>query len=271
MHVVTVAARKGGVAKTTTAVNLAAGLVSAGSSVLLVDADSSGQAGDLVGVEWAADRSTFASFLAGLPLAECVVVPDAARPGLVLLPGDDQTLAAERGITSATIPIQVRALRSAAAALGVDYVVIDAPPRGAAQDLAIAAADLVVVPVAPSALSVAKAAETVDLVQAIGAAFPLPGRDAGRVASVLVLPVMVEGRTNDGRHWLVQINGEFSGMLAPAGVPLRVVVLQAATAAIPLVWMAPDSDPAQAYLLLAGWVRRMLPAAVLAAAAVEGV
>ena len=271
MHVVTVAARKGGVAKTTTAVNLAAGLVSAGASVLLVDADSSGQAGDLVGVEWAADRSVFASFLAGLPLAECVVVPDADRPGLVLLPGDDQTLAAERGITSATIPIQVRALRAAAQALGVDYVVIDAPPRGAAQDLAVAAADLVVVPVAPSALSVAKAAETVDLVAAIGAAFPLPGRDAGRVASVLVLSVMVEGRTNDGRHWLVQINGEFSGMLAPAGVPLRVVVLQAATAAIPLVWMAPDSEPAQAYFLLAGWVRRMLPTAVVAAAAVEGV
>ena len=271
MHVITVAARKGGVAKTTTAVNLAAGLVWSGASVLLVDADSSGQAGDLVGVEWLPDRPVFASFLAGLPLAECVVVPDVSRPGLVLLPGDDQTLAAERGITAGTIPIQVRSLRAQAGALGVDYVVIDAPPRGAAQDLAVAAADLVVVPVAPSALSVAKAAETVDLVRAIGAAFPLPGRPAGQAARAVVLPVMVEGRTNDGRHWMVEVNGQFSGMLAPAGVPLRVVVLQAATAAIPLVWMAPDSDPAQAYFLLAGWVRRALPAAVVAAAAVEGV
>ena len=268
MNVITVAARKGGVAKTTTAVNLAAALVDAGASVLLVDADSSGQAGDLVGVEWAPDRPVFASFLAGLPLAECVVVPVADRPGLLLLPGDDQTLAAERGITAATIPIQVRALRAAADGLGVDYIVIDAPPRGAAQDLAIAAADLVVVPVAPSALSAAKAGETVDLVAAIGAAFPLPGREAGQVARVLVLPVMVEGRTLDGRHWLVEINGEFSGMLAPAGVPLRVVVLQAATAAVPLVWMAPDSDPARAYGLLGVYVRRVLLPADLA---VEGV
>lgn len=268
MNVITVASRKGGSAKTTTAVNLAAALVDRGASVLLVDADSSGQAGDLLGVEWALDRPVFASFLAGLPLREAVIVPDASAPGLVLLPGDDQTLAAERSITAATMPIGVRALRSAAEALGVEYVVIDAPPRGAAQDYAIAAADLVVVPVAPAAPSVAKAVETVDLVQAIGARWPLPGRPAGMVARVLVLPVMVVGTTRDGRHWMVEINGAFSGMLAPAGVPARVSVVMAATAGRPLVWSDPDSDPARAYLQLAGYAARLL-APVLASA--EGV
>lgn len=264
---VTVASRKGGSAKTTTAANLAAALVERGRSVLLVDADSSGQAADLLGVEWMAGRPVFASFLAGLPLPECVIIPASDRPGLLLLPGDDQTLAAERSITSSTIPIGVRALRSAAAALGVDYVIIDAPPRGAAQDYAIACADLVVVPVVPAAMAVSKAIETVDLVQAIGDRYPLPGRPAGHVARVLALPVVVDSRTRDGRSWISTINSAFSGMLAPCSVPARVAVVMAATIGRPLVWSDPESDPAVAYLTLAGWVDRDLVPVVETAAA----
>jgi chromosome partitioning protein len=82
MRCIAVALSKGGVGKTTTAVNLAAGLVQRGRSVLLVDMDTQGQVAKMLGVQPANGMAEVINNEANL---DEVVLE--ARPGLWLLPG----------------------------------------------------------------------------------------------------------------------------------------------------------------------------------------
>lgn len=248
MKIIPIAARKGGVAKTTTAVNLAAALGAQGAGVLLVDADAQGQCADALGVVLPAAAGVFADWVRGDSLRSlaCTV---AEAPGVLLLAGDGQSIGFEQGLSPVTVRSLAARLRADAEALGVDYVVIDSPPRGLLQDFAILAADLVVVPAAANRLSAQMAAETLALITGLNAS-----------AAVLVLPVLVNRNTRDGRYWLDQIAGGFAGLLAPQPVPLAVIVPESASAGVPVVAYAPNSAPAVAYHALALEVAAQLAA-----------
>ena len=90
---IAVALSKGGVGKTTTAVNLAAGLALAGQRVLLVDTDTQGQCATALGVRPQAGLSAVAG--GEVPLAQAAVE---ARPGLLLLAGGRELAGLKRVI-----------------------------------------------------------------------------------------------------------------------------------------------------------------------------
>src|SRR6202040_940887 len=85
-RIISVANQKGGVGKTTTAINLAAGLAKAGRTALVVDVDPQCNATSGLGIVPAARHP----LVAGQPLAHAVV--ETAQPGLFVLPGS-QSLA----------------------------------------------------------------------------------------------------------------------------------------------------------------------------------
>ncbi|MEI2690472.1 MAG: ParA family protein [Anaerolineae bacterium] len=124
MRRIAVSLTKGGVGKTTTAVNLAAGLAAAGHEVLLIDADTQGQAGKSLGVQPASGLN---ELVAGEASLEQVIVP--ARERLALLAGSKslaglkrliarRDYGAERTLAEALAPLEGR----------YDFVIVDTAP-----------------------------------------------------------------------------------------------------------------------------------------------
>lgn len=118
--------QKGGVGKTTTAINVATYLAKAGKTVLLVDLDPQGNATSGLGIDkHTMEQGTYDVLLAEKPLAGAVV-PVADEPGLFVLPTGQALAAAELELVN--IKDREYALRRALESSDHDYIIIDCPP-----------------------------------------------------------------------------------------------------------------------------------------------
>jgi len=141
--------QKGGTAKTTTAVHLAAGLARAGKRVLLVDTDGQGNAGASLGVKY--ERSLYHVLVMGLAYQDAIVP---ARPNLDLLPANETLAAAELYLSGQRHRDRVLASRLAGATDHYDFVILDCSPSLSLMNQnALVVAEAVLCPVACDYLS----------------------------------------------------------------------------------------------------------------------
>ena len=158
---------KGGTAKTTLAVNLAAWLARSGRRVLLCDMDTQGHAGKSLGLDVRVLRPTIHDLLVDAGSTLSSVLRPTAVPGLDVLPSNKSL--AEFPERAGTAPDRTRRLANRLRGLqGYDFVLFDAPPSmGLATLNVMVAAEEIVIPVALTYFALDGCAEILDTVRRV--------------------------------------------------------------------------------------------------------
>jgi chromosome partitioning protein len=162
--IVCFATHKGGTAKTTSSINLAAGLARAGKKTLLIDLDPQGHSSLGLGIELDDDDINVADVLSkrALPLAD--VVQPTATPGLDIAPSTLR-LASVAESLSTMVKREERLARVLAHTTRYEWIVIDCPPMlGVLTTNAVAASELIIIPCPTGARALDGLEDLLDLV-----------------------------------------------------------------------------------------------------------
>jgi chromosome partitioning protein len=237
-RVYAIANQKGGVGKTTTAVNLAACLAEAGEHALLIDLDPQANATSGLGVR--VNGTSSHDLLDGVPLRE-VAKPTAFRnldvvPAKPELAGDSVELSLRDGGERYLAETLAGSLDA------YSFVFLDCPPSfGPLTVNALAAADRVIVPVQAEYYALE------GLSQLLGSINLVKARLNPRLAVAGILLTMVDGRTRLAAEVEHELRRHFGGLVFATSVPRSVRLAEAPSHGLPAISYDRRSSGAQAY------------------------
>jgi chromosome partitioning protein len=143
--IIAVLNQKGGVGKTTSTINIAAGIAREGKTVLIIDLDPQANATSGLGITRAqSEKSIYEVMVSNLPATEAIIKTRIS--GLYILPAKTTLAAAEQELVS--VMSRETVLKQSVGTLAFDYILIDCPPSlGLLSINALTVAESVLIPV----------------------------------------------------------------------------------------------------------------------------
>jgi len=243
--VMAIANQKGGVAKTTTAVNLGACLAANGRRVLLIDIDPQGNASSGLGI----DRLTlpgcvYDTIINGLPVE--AVLQETSIPNLYVIPATIQLAGAE--IELVTAITREHKLKKAIEKIRdeYDYVIIDCPPSLGLLTLnALTAADRLLIPIQCEYYALEGLGQLMHTVQLVKKHLNPKLEIEG------VVLTMFDARTNLSIQVVDEVKNYFKGKVFATIIPRNVRLSEAPSHGKPVITYDPKSRGAEVYHELA--------------------
>ena len=253
-RIIAVANQKGGVGKTTTAVNTAAALAAMRRRVLLVDIDPQGNATTGSGIDkQSLQRSTLEALMGEMPVAQCVL--PAGDAGYDVLPANGDLTAAEVRLMEATLREKRLDLALGSVRSTYDYILIDCPPSLNMLTLnALVAADSVLVPLQTEYYALEGLSALLSTVQQI--------RDHRnpRLEMEGIVRTMHDPRNNLDNQVSAQLIQHFGDKVFRTMIPRNVRVAEAPSHGLPVMLYDKRSRGAISYMALASeMTRRHVP------------
>lgn len=250
-RVVAVANQKGGVGKTTSAVNVAAALAASGQTVLVLDSDPQGNASTALGVEHHPGVSgLYEVLIDGTPLVE-VVKPCPDVPGLLCAPATIDLAGAEielvplvaREMRLSTAINTYQQVRKAQGLPRLDYVIVDCPPSlGLLTVNAFVAAREVLIPIQCEYYALEGLSQLLKNIELIQQHL----NPQLHVSSILL--TMYDGRTRLASQVAEEVREHFPGVVMETTVPRSVRISEAPSYGQTVITYDPTSTGAKTYL-----------------------
>ena len=255
-RIIAIANQKGGVGKTTTAINLGTALAAAGRPVLLLDLDPQGNASTGLGIPPQARDPGCYGLLQGVPLAAAMQVTPV--PGLGIVPTTNDLAAAEFELPDSPRPQHClkEALAPALARAGAlggsqGYILIDCPPAlGMLTVNALVTADAVLVPLQCEFFPLEGLSQLLGTVERVRAAF----NPALRVQGIVL--TMYDKRNNLAAQVRDDVRAHLGDTVYDTIIPRNVRVSEAPSHGVPVLLHDFRCPGAQAYAHLAGELLR---------------
>src|SRR6184192_3419563 len=259
MKIVAIANQKGGVGKTTTAVNLGAALAELGHRILLVDLDPQANATSSFGLQGVEQISLYEPLLGEASITEKIF--PTRRDDLFIVPADLDLAGAE--VEIARMPNHLTRLAETLKPLHVDetfdFVFIDCPPSlGILMTNALAAADELLTPIQCEYFALEGLVKIVRLIEQV--------RDSGankRLELGGIVMTMYDGRTNLSEQVVAEVRQHFGERVYQTVIPRSVRLSEAPSFGKSILEYAPTGAAAEAYRALAReFIQRHSPPAI---------